>query len=82
MRHEFCDHCPDCRPALLDIGTGLPMAEDNPVMIAVNKIWNNETTYDMRKAYIEVTLGNSQDKTDMLLASQFVSKIQQLIKSM
>lgn len=75
-KHEFCDHCPGCRPALLNAQTGQVMADDDPIMIAVNKVWNHDTTYDMRKAFIEVTLHNSEDERDRSLAGQVISKIQ------
>jgi hypothetical protein len=54
--------------------TGEVMSDDDPVMIRVNKIWNNETTYEMRKAFIEVTLHNSRDERDLSLANQVVDK--------
>jgi hypothetical protein len=58
-----------------------PIADDNPAMIIVNKVWNNDTTYDMRKAFIEVTLHNSQNKTDLSLASQVVDKFKRALES-
>jgi hypothetical protein len=60
MTHEFCDHCPGCRPALIDTVTGQPLPDDSPVMLTVNRIWNHETTYAEREAFIKVTLHNSR----------------------
>jgi hypothetical protein len=79
MKHEFCDHCPGCRPAFINSQTGEVLSDDDPMMIIVNKIWNKETTYEMRKAFIEVTLHSSQDRNDLLLANQVVSKFKEAI---
>lgn len=76
-KHEFCDHCPGCRPALVDAQTGEVMADDDPIMISINNIWNHETTYDMRKAFIEVTLHNSRDERDISLFRQIISKFEE-----
>lgn len=78
--HEFCDHCPGCRPAVIDVQTGKPLPLDSPVMIAVNKVWNNETTYDQRKAFIEVTLHNSREPELMRLTQEVNDKIQSALK--
>lgn len=77
MKHEFCDHCPGCRPALLDPETGTALPLDHPVMVRVNRAWNTLTTYDERKAFIEVTLHNSRDPRDLQLAEQAVAKLGQ-----
>jgi len=72
--HQFCDHCELCRPALLDMGTGKVFSDDSPVMIAVNKIWNNDSTYAQRKAFIAVTVHNSRLDQDMRLAHTLIDK--------
>jgi hypothetical protein len=74
--HEFCDHCPGCRPAMINIETGQVMPQDSDVMIAVNRIWDHETTYAERKAFIAVTLHNSRRFDDMQLAGRVMQKIQ------
>jgi hypothetical protein len=58
--HAFCDHCPGCRPALIDTVTGQPMADDSPVMLTVNRVWDKDTSYAEREAFINVTLHNSR----------------------
>lgn len=50
--HEFCDNCPGCRPAMLDMQTNKPVPRNDPKMQIVDKIWDNETTYAERKAFI------------------------------
>ncbi len=73
--HEFCDSCPGCRPALLDINTHEVLSNDSPVMKIVNQIWDNETTYAQRKAFIEVTLHNSRLPNEMKLWQEVNEKI-------
>jgi hypothetical protein len=72
--HEFCDECPGCRPAL--VGTdGKVIPDDDPIMVAVLNVWRNQTTYQERKAFIEVTLHNSRLPSDLRLAEAVVNKI-------
>jgi hypothetical protein len=79
--HEFCDTCPGCRPAILDMKKGTPFPEDHPVTQAVNKVWDNETTYEQRKAYIAVTWKNSQKPDDLRLSKEVLDKIQTALES-
>ena len=75
MPHEFCDHCPGCRPALMDM-QGRVMPQDSPVMVALNRVWNTQTTYAERKAFINVTVNNSREPEDLLLAQVILQKFQ------
>lgn len=83
-KHEFCDECPGCRPALLDIKTGQIMANDNPIMVAINEIWDNKTSYGERKSFIDVTYNNSTNEDDRAttrkLMEMFQSKLHELEK--
>jgi isocitrate dehydrogenase len=79
-RHEFCDTCPGCRPAMIDTKTGKQMADDSPVMIKVNRIWRDETTYYERKAFIEFTYHNSRTPATTLLAGNVVKKLEAAFK--
>lgn len=74
--HEFCDHCPGCRPAFIDTQTGKALAADSPTMLTVNAVWDNQTTYAERKAFISVTLHNSRAPDDMRLAQAVMKKIE------
>ena len=74
MRHEFCDHCEGCRPALIDGETGKVYAQDSPLMLEINRIWDKETTYAERKAFIDVTLHNASDEKSFRLASSVAAK--------
>lgn len=77
--HEFCDSCPGCRPALMSLD-GRRVPDDDPMMIAIMRIWDNETSYAQRRAYIEVTLKNSRKSRDLELCNQIMHKIQQVLK--
>lgn len=79
--HEFCDHCPGCRPAMLDAVSRQPLPPDHPLMIAVDRVWDRETSHEERKAFIEVTLHNSRTSEDMRLASTVFQKFQQAWKA-
>lgn len=65
---------------MLDTTTGKKLPDDSPIMLVVNQIWDNETTYQERKAFIEVTLHNSQSPSDLRLFRALVEKIQQRIE--
>ena len=75
MTHQFCDHCPGCRPALIQPATGKVFADDSPEMLAVMKIWNHNTTYSERKAFINVTVNNSRKSEDLKLSRTIMAKI-------
>jgi hypothetical protein len=80
--HEFCDSCDGCRPAILNIKTGKPLSREDPVMVAVDKMWDEETTFAQRRAYIEVTLKNSRQPRDMELAMEVFGMIKNKMKEM
>ena len=70
--HEFCDNCPGCRPALIDVETMQKVPDNHRFMTSVNKIWDNDTTYAQRRAFIEVTLHNSRNPQDLRLTEEVV----------
>ncbi len=72
--HEFCDHCEGCRPALID-QTGRWMPDSSEIMKLVNRIWNNETTYAERKAFIDITVHNRLTAENLALAGLIMQKI-------
>jgi len=78
--HEFCDDCKGCRPAILDLQTNEAMHDDSPVMQAVNEMWDNETTYAERRAYIQVTLHSSRNQVDMERATTVIDKIKKVLE--
>ena len=78
--HAFCDSCPGCRPAMIDVKTGKPVPPDDPKVLAINLLWDKRTTYEQRKAYIEVTLHNSRKPEDMRLCQEVLGKIEVVLK--
>ena len=78
--HEFSDDCPHCRPTILCLDTGEPLPDDSPVMTAVNKFWDGETTYAQRRAYIEVTLKNSRKREDIDACMQVMAGIKAILE--
>jgi len=59
---------------------GEPLPDDDPIMIAVNKVWNEETTYNQRVAWHRVTCLNSKTPTDLRIAAKITRKMQAAIK--
>lgn len=78
--HEFCDHCPGCRPAIVNLSTGMRLADDSPTMIAIMSMWRKETSYAERKAFIDVTVNNSRASTDLRLAQSVNAKIARILE--
>lgn len=76
-QHAFCDTCRGCRPAIVTVDTGRELAEDDPLMIRVNRIWDHHTSYAQRKAYIEVTVHNSRDPENIRLSTVIINKFQE-----
>ena len=77
--HEFCDTCPGCRPALATLD-GRKVPDDDPKMVIINELWDTQTTYAQRRAFIEVTLKNSRNSIDVKLCQQVMDKIQEALK--
>ncbi|MHA2427585.1 MAG: hypothetical protein ACXADB_06145 [Candidatus Hermodarchaeia archaeon] len=79
--HEFCDDCPGCRPAMLNPLTGQVYPKDSPEMQAVDAVWDNETTYAERKAFIEVTLKNSRLPHELKLFEAVGEKMKRALEN-
>ena len=72
---RFDDSCPGCRPALLDLQTGLPLPDDHPAMLKVVALWAT-TTRAEREAFHHITCLNSRDPVDLALVSPLMGRIQ------
>jgi hypothetical protein len=79
--HEFCDHCPGCRPAMINFETGERYPDDGPFMVAVMRVWRNDTTYAERKAFIDVTMHNRHTEENMLLAAAVSKKFEKALRN-
>lgn len=76
--HDFCDSCPLCRPAVLD-SEGKQLERGHPVYDLVQRVWDNDTTYEERKAFILVTWHNSSDPKDLTLFGILNQKLQKAL---
>ncbi len=63
-----------------EVGGAIP--DSDPTMVVINELWDNETTYAQRKAFIEVTLRNSQIPVEQNLAKQVMTMIEEAMQEM
>jgi hypothetical protein len=71
---KFEDNCEGCRPACINPETGEVLAEDDPVMIAINRVWES-TTLEERKAFHDVCCLNSRNHADLAHVNQIVTRV-------
>ena len=79
--HEFCDNCPGCRPVMAPVdpqtgAVGQPLPQDSPEMKVVDRHWDNFTTWEERRAFIEVTLHNSRVPKMLGMAQKVMREMQ------
>ncbi len=77
-RDVFSDDCPGCRPAILDITTGLPLPDESPAMQSVFALWRR-TTRKERLVFHRVTCQNSQTPSDLRIFGDLARRIQQAV---
>jgi hypothetical protein len=65
---------------MMDARTRMKVPDTDPMMIAINRIWDEDTTFAQRRAYIEVTLKNSRDPHNMRLATEVVEMIKTVLR--
>lgn len=71
----FDDDCAGCRPALLNVETRRPYADDSPEMVVVNRLWG-ETTLAERQAWHRVTCLNSRAIDDLRFVKGFADRFE------
>ena len=64
---KFDDNCPCCKPALINMKTGLALPPESPIMQVVNRVWAESTLAD-REAFHNVCCLNSRTPADLTLA--------------
>jgi hypothetical protein len=74
-RHEFCDHCPGCRPAVI-ASAGMSLDAQAALTKIIDHVWDHETRVEERKAFIEVTLHNDRDPEKMRLAAAVAKRFE------
>lgn len=77
-KYKFDDTCKGCKPVLFNINTGKILPDDHPHMVAMNKIWDQQTL-EVKEAWHKTTCRNSKDPKDILLAKTFAESIDKAI---
>jgi hypothetical protein len=78
--HPYDPNCPHCTPAMLDVETGKPLADDHPAMKIIMRVWNS-APFEQRRAYLAVTADNSRDPRDLALMGPLVQRMQDAMKN-
>lgn len=73
-RHRYDPDCPHCRPVIFHQLTGQVLPDDSPEMQVVNAIWDS-SPFAQREAFINVTVHNSSDVTDVTLATALTDRL-------
>jgi hypothetical protein len=74
-REHFDDECPGCRPAMVDVKTMQPLADDSIEMKTVNRLWG-ETSREERLAWHRFTCQNSRSLLDVQLVKTFSDRLE------
>jgi hypothetical protein len=74
-RHRYDPSCPYCLPALLDPQTGETFGRDSPEMREMMKVWNT-LPFSHREAFINVTVFNSRDDSDLRILKSISDKFE------
>lgn len=77
---KFDPNCPGCRPAIYDPSTKQVMAQDHPMMVAVNAVWD-AAPREEQEACWRIWVKNGRDQSDLRLASAFMEKVQERLTS-
>ena len=76
MSYEhFDEECPGCRPAMVDVKTMQPFADDSPEMKTVRRLWG-ETSREERLAWHRFTCQNSRSLMDVQLVKTFSDRLE------
>lgn len=78
--HQHSDDCPGCRPVILDLKTGKPLADDSPEMIAVSVMWA-QTTLDERQAFHRFTCQNSRTTEDLKMMESLSDRMKKALEN-
>lgn len=84
MKHahrEYIEGCRGCRPCVVDPVTGEVLADDSPVMHAINALWDKNTTRTERQAFFRVTVLNSRSAIDVGICQGLMERIQVAMKT-
>lgn len=76
-RDLFNDDCTGCRPMLFDMGTGKALTNDDPVMRAINRIWDGLTRSE-KEAFHRFCCLNSRAPDDLLVVGMIKRKFEKM----
>jgi hypothetical protein len=71
---KFDDHCPGCKPVILNPETSGPFPENHPAMVKFRRIWN-KTTREQREAFHNVMCVGSRDRYELRLVKQITDQL-------
>lgn len=74
-RHRYDPNCEDCTPALVNPKTGEMFGSDTPEMREMMKLWN-ALPFSDREAFINVTVFNSRDDSDLRILKTISDKLE------
>jgi hypothetical protein len=77
-RHKFDPQCPDCRPVIIDPNTGKVLPPTDPMMKAMNAVWDASPLED-QEAFYRVTVLNGRDPADLLRMKEMPDRIEAMM---
>jgi hypothetical protein len=76
-KEAFDDNCPGCKPAFIDIKSGRPLPDTDPIMQKVLARWESDTTFQERETFHKVMCLNSREPFDLAIVKALVEKLSQ-----
>lgn len=70
----YDDTCPGCQPVLLNPKTGEKYPDDDPAVVAMNKVWS-AMVLEERQAFHRVCCENSRDPEDIAVMQKMSENI-------
>jgi hypothetical protein len=77
-RQKYQENCRGCRPAMLDLSTGRPLASSAPEMQLIKRIYA-ALTLDEKKAWHRFTCLNSREAGDLTVAAKFKAALERVL---
>jgi hypothetical protein len=71
---KFDDHCPSCRPLMLDMQTGQPLPDGHPLLAIVDEVWK-EMSISERAAFHRFTCLNKRTPEEIAVMETFGARI-------
>lgn len=78
--NKFDDECAGCKPAMMNVRTGVTYPDDHPTMIVVLRLWS-ETTLEERQAWHRFTCQSSRAIDDLKFAQIFSQRVEAAMRA-